>query len=71
LSGKGLKQSLTKYHQAKSQWKINDGSQEQAARQGTIPTVIEDSRVYHPLALYHLVQGSPPPKTGGEIVHDA
>jgi hypothetical protein len=33
--------------------------------------VIDDSRVYHPLALYHLVQGWPPPKTGGEIVHDA
>jgi hypothetical protein len=43
----------------------------QSARQGTVPTVIDDSRVYHPLALYHLVHGWPPPKRGGEIVHDA
>jgi len=43
----------------------------ESARQRTAPTVIDDSRVYHPLALCRLVQGWPPPKTGGEFVHDA
>jgi hypothetical protein len=34
----------------------------ESARQGTAPTVIDDSRVYTPW---------PPPETGGEIVRDA
>ncbi len=29
----------------------------ESARQRTAPTMIDDSRVYHPLTLYRLVQG--------------